>query len=92
MAYIAKKAVKFDRNYSIGETVPDAVIDPRRASRLVEMGLIAEEKAPLKAQEPAGGQEAPLDTRGHDTEENAAETPQEAAEATSVKKRTRSKK
>ena len=40
MAYIAAKSVKFDRAYSIGETIPDAVIDPSRVKSLIEMGRI----------------------------------------------------
>lgn len=40
MAYIAAKPVRFDRPYSIGEIIPDAVVDPARAPRLRAMGLI----------------------------------------------------
>lgn len=40
MAYIAEKPVRFDRSYSIGETIPDTVVDPARAPQLHAMGLI----------------------------------------------------
>ena len=40
MAYIAIKPVRFDRRYSIGEIIPDAVVDPARAPHLRAMGLI----------------------------------------------------
>ena len=47
MAYIATKPVRFDRPYSIGENIPDAVVDPARAPKLQEMGLI--QAAPKEA-------------------------------------------
>lgn len=40
MAYIANKPVRFDRNYAVGEVIPDAVIDPKMTRKLVEMGRI----------------------------------------------------
>ena len=40
MAYKAIKPVRFDRQYSIGETIPDAVVDPARAPNLQAMGMI----------------------------------------------------
>lgn len=40
MAYIAAKPVRFDRRYSVGETIPDAVVDPARAPYLQAMGRI----------------------------------------------------
>lgn len=36
----AKKTVKFDRSYAIGEEVPLEVIDPAAKKRLIDMGLI----------------------------------------------------
>lgn len=36
----AKKPVRFDRNYAIGEEVPLEVIDPAAKKRLIDMGLI----------------------------------------------------
>ena len=36
----AKKPVKFDRSYAIGEEVPLEVIDPAAKKRLIDMGLI----------------------------------------------------
>lgn len=78
MAYIAKKAVRFDRPYSIGETIPDAVVDHRRAHSLVEMGLIAPDNASEEAQEPAEAEEATGGADGPAEAENAAEAAQEA--------------
>ncbi len=40
MAYIAAKPVRFDRRYSVGERIPDAVVDPARAPHLQAMGRI----------------------------------------------------
>lgn len=40
MAYIAGKPVRFDRDYAIGERIPDSVIDPRAVQRLINMGRI----------------------------------------------------
>ena len=40
MAYIANKPVRFDRDYRIGEVIPEDVIAPSMRSKLVEMGKI----------------------------------------------------
>lgn len=40
MAYIANKPVRFDRDYKVGEIIPDAVIAPGMTRKLVEMGRI----------------------------------------------------
>mgnify|MGYP003571248488 CR=1 FL=1 len=40
MAYIANRPVRFDRDYRIGEIVPDAVIDPGMTRKLLDMGKI----------------------------------------------------
>lgn len=39
-AYIANKPVRFDRNYAVGEVIPDEVIEPTMTRKLVEMGRI----------------------------------------------------
>ena len=60
MAYIAGKPVRFDRNYSVGERIPDSVIDPRAVPRLINMGriirtaddVVEEKTAPVKETEP----------------------------------------
>ena len=39
--YIALKPVKFDRNYSIGEKIPNGTISPKVVKRLLEQGRIA---------------------------------------------------
>lgn len=53
MAYIANKPVRFDRAYGIGEVIPDAVIDPKMARRLADMGRILRVEIP-RADEDAG--------------------------------------
>lgn len=40
MAYIANKPVRFDRDYRIGEVIPEDVIAPGMRRKLVEMGRI----------------------------------------------------
>lgn len=40
MAYIANKPVRFDRDYRIGEVIPEGVIASGMARKLAEMGRI----------------------------------------------------
>lgn len=40
MAYIANRPVRFDKNYAIGEKIPDGVIDPKMTTKLISMGRI----------------------------------------------------
>lgn len=40
MAYIANRPVRFDRDYAIGERIPDSVIDPKMTTKLISMGRI----------------------------------------------------
>ena len=40
MAYIANKPVRFDKDYSIGEIIPDEVIDSKMKKRLISWGKI----------------------------------------------------
>ena len=40
MPYIARKCVNFDREYQIGEIIPDEAVSPQRATALQNMGLI----------------------------------------------------
>jgi len=39
-AYIANRPVRFDRNYKVGEVIPDGVIAPQMGRKLTEMGRI----------------------------------------------------
>lgn len=39
-AYIANRPVRFDRNYKVGEVIPDRVISPNMGRKLTEMGRI----------------------------------------------------
>ena len=40
MAYIANKPVRFDKDYSIGEIIPDDVIDSKMGKKLISWGKI----------------------------------------------------
>lgn len=65
--YIANRPVRFDRNYAIGEIIPDNVIDPKEATRLINTGRIIRfadpaqekptEKEPEKPRENPGSSE-----------------------------------
>lgn len=52
MPYIATKPVRFDRDYCIGELIPDAVVDAGRAEAIRAMGLISGYVAPQEEQKP----------------------------------------
>ena len=80
MPYIALKHVKFDREYMIGETIPDHVVDPSRAAALVGMKLIAAIAAAEPSQEPAGDANGEGKADAPQTGENGAEPSQEPAE------------
>ncbi len=65
MAYIANKPVRFDRDYKVGEVIPDAVISSGMTRKLMEMGRILHVDLPA----PGGNAEdspspAPEDTQG----------------------------
>ena len=53
MAYIANRPVRFDRNYTIGEKIPDRVIDPKMTTKLISMGRI------IRIPEPQSEQDTP---------------------------------
>lgn len=82
MTYIAKKAVRFDRSYAVGEKIPGGVVAEARAAALVKMGLIA-------TQEPARATE---DVGVGTTQAPAAESASEAPVAADGGKRTARKK
>lgn len=79
MAYIANKPVRFDRDYKVGEVIPDAVIAPGMTRKLMEMGRILRVDLPA----PGGNAEsspspAPEDTQGGAGGEGGTITPKEA--------------
>lgn len=80
MPYIALKPTKFDREYMIGETIPDHVVDPSRAVALVGMKLIAAIAAAEPVQGPAGDADGEGKADAPQTDENGAEGAQEPAE------------
>lgn len=87
MAYKAIKPVRFDRRYSIGETIPDAVVDPARAPNLQAMGMIMpmpKEELPKADQRPQkiasdDGGDTPADAEN--AADEAATVPAEAKKA-----------
>lgn len=54
MAYIANKPVRFDRDYAIGEIIPDRVVDKSMSLKLVGMGRIIHIADPAPEETPAG--------------------------------------
>lgn len=44
--FIANRPVRFDRNYKIGEVVPDSVVTPGMGRKLVEMGRLLHVELP----------------------------------------------
>ena len=79
MPYIALKHVKFDREYMIGETIPDHVVDPSRAAALVGMKLIAAIPAAESSQEPTGAAQGEDKADATQTDGNGAEGAQKPA-------------
>ena len=83
MPYIAMKSVRFDRDYAIGELIPDGKVDPGRAADLIAMGLVVKIDAQAPAEEPQGIAEA-AEADGEDNitpeAEEPAEEPQASAE------------
>lgn len=58
MAYIANKPVRFDRDYKVGEVIPESVIAPSMTRKLVEMGRILHIDLPQSGgAEETGGQQ-----------------------------------
>lgn len=92
-AYIANKPVRFDRNYKVGEVIPDGVISPQMGRRLIEMGRILCVDIPDTGggtEPPQGGAEPSTDGTNNESEVNPqgetetlqkdAEQPQEGAD------------
>ena len=67
MAYIANKPVRFDRDYKVGEVIPDAVIAPSMTRKLMEMGRILHVDLPA----PGGNAESPPSPAPEDTQDGA---------------------
>lgn len=44
--YFALKPVKFDKDYSIGEEIPEEVIAPNMVEKLIRCGVIQEAAEP----------------------------------------------
>ncbi|MCM1233385.1 MAG: hypothetical protein NC489_24985 [Ruminococcus flavefaciens] len=88
MAYIANKPIRFDRDYHIGEIIPETAIDLMMARKLTDMGKIicvtlptegGAEATPDSAGQPTDGAES---TDGINTQEAAENAPEGQNEAT----------
>jgi len=62
MAYIANKPVRFDRDYQIGEMIPEGVIAPGMTRKLMEMGKILHVDLPQNSAEQSEAAPADEDT------------------------------
>lgn len=98
MPYSAKQLVRFDREYAIGETIPDAVVDSGRAESLIAMGRItriydAAQESPMAPQEAQEThQEADVSEVEVNTTEEDENATGEEAETSSQAKKPRGKK
>ncbi len=81
MAYIANKPVRFDRNYAVGEVIPDAVIEPTMTRKLVEMGRIISVDIPTTGGNAENAPVPPPDGAGSGAEGEGGTNTQEEAEA-----------
>ena len=72
-AYIASRPVRFDKDYAIGEIIPESVIDPGMTSKLEGMGRITKIELPDKKE---GKEEA------QDTPQSGADLTADGGEAT----------
>lgn len=70
--YIANRPVRFDRNYQVGEIIPEAVISPGAAQRLVNTGRIIRIADPEPEVKPAAKE--PQEHTEEPTKEPAKET------------------
>lgn len=80
-AYIANKPVRFDRNYKVGEVIPDGVISPMMGRRLVEMGRILCVDIPDNASNATITQDGAQPPTGGDYSEDKVNTKGETADA-----------
>lgn len=78
MAYIANRPVRFDRDYKVGEIIPDEVIAPGMARKLVDMGRIVRVDLP---QDSAGSAADGVDGTGNVNTQAVAENPQDGADS-----------
>lgn len=91
MAYIANRPVRFDRNYAIGEKIPDSVIDPKMTTKLISIGRIIRIPDPQpepeatadSAGQPQDGDNGTGGTNAHADAENAPEGESDGADGTS---------
>ena len=103
MPYIALKPVRFDRDYIIGESIPDDVVNPGRAADLQAMKLIAavpaaptaEPEQPEQPEQPGGPQKpagAAESAEGVNTHPDAETPAGETTAANAAAKKPKAKK
>lgn len=93
MAYIANRPVRFDRDYKVGEIIPDEVIAPGMTRKLVDMGRILRVDLPQRDTDGPGDQESPqggagsgpdgVDSAGDVNTQTGVETPPGESETAS---------
>lgn len=79
MAYIANRPVRFDRDYKVGEIIPDEVIAPGMARKLVDMGRILRVDLPQRDTDGPDG----VDSVGNVNTQAGVETPPGESETAS---------
>lgn len=85
----AKKPVKFDRSYAIGEEVPLEVIDPAAKKRLIDMGLIEDSPGYYMDYDPIHSvpeEEKPVELKRLEAQAAEAELPYSIDELKKLKK------
>lgn len=50
--YIALKPIRFDKDYCVGEPIPDKVVDPKMEATLIKRGRIAKVDEPTNMETP----------------------------------------
>ena len=84
MAYIANRPIRFDRNYHIGERIPDEAIEPKMVPKLISMGRIIQVNlADDKSESPTEGEET---AQGDDIGDKDTNTQGEAENGTEDEK------
>lgn len=85
MAYIAIRPVRFDRDYAIGELIPESMIDSKMTTKLINMGRIIRiagtQDIPAEgAKEPQNNDSGEDETNTHTDEGNEPEDESDGTE------------
>lgn len=79
-AFIANKAVRFDRNYKVGEIIPEEVVAPGMRRKLAEMGRISPIDVPDSAETATASADDAGEVSAQPQAENAPEGTETATE------------